>query len=193
MTRKVTANLYMILDGRGEFPKYPGSDYQTDEPDDAFAEMWTNKYGTADTVVFGRRAFDDHLNYHSESARKPTDPKFLFDYSRWLDRAQKVVLSHSMVSTEWQNSRIMNMDLKDVVSQLKSEPGKDIIIDGGPSLVQDCIQNGLADDYFLVVMPVIFGKGKQYWGSLVEQRTLKLLSVKSLPYGELLLHYESVR
>ena len=44
MTRKVTASLYMTLDGRGEFP---------DEPE-AFAEMWTKKYGTVDTVVFGR-------------------------------------------------------------------------------------------------------------------------------------------
>ena len=146
MTRKVTANLYMTLDGRGEFTDYPGSDYQTDEPE-AFAEMWSKKYGTVDTVVFGRRAFEDHLNYHSERARKPTDPKFLFDYSRWLDRAQKVVLSHHLTKTEWQNSRIMNMELKEVISQLKSEPGKDIIIDGGPSLVQDCIQGGLADDY----------------------------------------------
>ena len=57
MTRKVTASLYMTLDGRGEFPDYPGNDYQTDEPD-AFAEMWTKKYGTVDTVVFGRRAFE---------------------------------------------------------------------------------------------------------------------------------------
>ena len=87
----------------------------------------------------------------------------------------------------------MNMGLKDVISQLKSEPGKDIIIDGGPSLVQDCIQGGLADDYLILVMPVILGKGKQYWGSLAEQRTLKFLSAKSLPYGELILHFESVR
>ena len=41
----------------------------------------------------------------------------------------------------------MNLELREVISQLKSEPGKDIIIDGGPSLVQDCIQGGLADDY----------------------------------------------
>ena len=87
----------------------------------------------------------------------------------------------------------MNLELREVISQLKSEPGKDIIIDGGPSLVQDCIQGGLADDCLILVMPVILGKGKQYWGSFAEQRTLKLLSAKSLPYGELILHFESVR
>ena len=28
MSRKITANLYMTLDGRGAFPKYPGWDRQ---------------------------------------------------------------------------------------------------------------------------------------------------------------------
>lgn len=193
MTRKVTANLYMTLDGFAEFPKYPGSDYATDEPDEAFAEMWTRKYDSVDTVVFGRRAFEDHLHYHSEKARNPTDPKFLFDYSRWLDRTQKVVLSHFMKSTEWENSRIMSGELSEVMSRLRAEPGKDIIVDGGPSLIQECMQRKLADDYLILVFPVIYGKGKQYWGHMAEQQTLKLLSIKKMEYGELVLHYEAVR
>lgn len=193
MTRRVTVNLYMTLDGYGEFPKYPGSDAVFPEPDEAFKEMWVNRYDSVDTVVFGRRAFEDHLHYHSEAARKPNDPKFLFDFSRWLDRSQKVVLSHFMKKTEWQNSRIMTGPLDEVIATLKSEPGRDIIVDGGPSVVQECIQRGLADDYFLAVLPVIYGRGKHYWGSMVNQQTLKLLWVKTLPYGELLLHYETVR
>ncbi len=180
MTRKVTANVYMTLDGYAEFPNYPGSDFQSDQPDQAFADMWTRRYESVDTVVFGRRAFEDHLNFHSEKARKPTDPKFLFEYSRWLDKTQKVVLSHHMTKTDWQNSRIMNGELRDIISQLKSEPGKDIIVDGGPSVVQECMQRGLADDYLLLVFPVIYGRGKHYWGSMLDQQTLKLLSVKKL-------------
>ncbi|MGI0079796.1 MAG: hypothetical protein ACRECH_09230 [Nitrososphaerales archaeon] len=41
--------------------------------------------------------------------------------------------------------------------------------------------------------PVILGQGNHYWGSMLNQQTLKLLSVKTLPYGELVLHYEAVR
>ena len=36
MTRKVTVNLYMTLDGYGEFPKYPGSDFIPKDPDAQF-------------------------------------------------------------------------------------------------------------------------------------------------------------
>jgi len=84
-------------------------------------------------------------------------------------------------------------DLNRIVARLKREQGKDIIVDAGPSLVQEFIQSGLADDYRIMVWPVILGRGKHYWGSMVKQQTLKLLSVKSLKHGELMLHYETVR
>src|SRR2546422_4329941 len=101
---------------------------------------------------------------------------------------------HFLKKAEWQNSRIMKGDLSRIVARLKREPGKDMIVDAGPSLVQEFIQRGLADDYRIIVMPVIFGRGKNhYWGSMLKQQILKLLSVKSLKHGELMLHYETVR
>lgn len=191
--RKVIVMLYMTFDGFGEFPEYPGSDYTPQEPDALWADMWASHYDTVDTVVFGRRAFEDHLNYHAEAARKPDDPKYLYEFSRWLDRSQKICLSHFKKETSWQNSRIMTGELSDIFSILKSEPGKDIIVDGGPSVVQEVIQRGLADEYWMAVWPVIYGRGKQYWGTMLNQQTMKLLSVKTLRYGELILHYEAVR
>ena len=193
MTRKITVNMYMTLDGYGEFPKYPGSDAQFDEPDPAFTQMWVNRYDSVDTVVFGRRSYDDHIPVHSLAARKPSDPEYMFEFSRFLERCQKVVLSHQMTETEWQNSRIMKGDLGRIIAQLKREPGKDIIVDGGPSVVQECIQRGLADEHWIAVFPVILGRGKHYWGSMLKQQTLKLLSVGGLEYGELILHHETAR
>jgi hypothetical protein len=44
------------------------------------------------------------------------------------------------------------------------------------------------------VWPVIYGRGLAYWPALKDQqRTLRLVSMKSLSYGELVLHYERVR
>jgi dihydrofolate reductase len=194
MTRRITANFYMTLDGLGEFPKYPGSDTASKEPDLTFTELLINQYDSVDTVIFGRRAFEDHQNYHSEVARKPDDPEYMFEFSRWLDRSQKIVLSHFMKKTTWQNSTIMSGDLNEVVSKLKAQPGKNIMVDGGPSVVQEFVARGLVDDYRMAVSPVIYGRGaKHYWGTMVDQQTLKLLEVKALPYGELYLHYEAVR
>jgi len=107
LARKITLNMYMTLAGYGEFPKYPGSDIQSKEPGKGFTDMWINRYDLVDTILYGRRSYEGHLTYHSESARKASDPKYLFEFSRFLDRTQKIVLSHSLKKTDWQNSRIM--------------------------------------------------------------------------------------
>ena len=194
LTRKITVNMYMTLDGYGEFPKYPGSEDPPKEPGEGFRDMWINRYDSVDTILFGRRSYEGHLAVHSESARKTSDPEYLFEFSRFLDRNKKIVLSHYLKKAEWQNTRIMKGDLARIVARLRREPGKDVIVDAGPSLVQKFIQRGLADDYRIFVMPVIFGRGKNhYWGPIQKQQTLKLLSVKNLNHGELVLHYETVR
>jgi len=193
LTRQITVNMYMTLDGYGEFPKYPGSDVPSKEPGEGFTDMWIKRYDSVDTILYGRRSYEGHVAVHSESARKPSDPEYLFEFSRFLGRSQKIVLSHFLKKTEWQNSRIMRGDLKRIVARLKREPGKDIIVDAGPSLVQEFIRRGLADDYRMMVWPVILGRGKHYWGSMLKQQTLKPLSVKILVHGELMLHYETVR
>lgn len=176
MPRKITVNLYMTLDGYAEFPKYPGSDYAPDEPDQMWKSMWIDRYDSVDTIIYGRRSYEDHVAYHSLSARKPSDPKFLFDFSRFIERCQKIALSHSLTRAEWKNSRIMKGDLARIVARLKKEPGQDIIVDAGPSVTQEFIQRGLVDDYWFLVMPVVLGRGKLYWGSMIRQQTLKLLS-----------------
>ncbi|EQD31188.1 bifunctional deaminase-reductase domain protein [mine drainage metagenome] len=141
----------------------------------------------------GRRSFVGHREFWSEKARKKGDPQYFWDYSRWLDRVEKVCLSHRLKSTEWENSRVMKGDLSKIVANLKREKGGNIIAEGGPRLIQEFIRRGLADDYWLIVMPVVYGRGPQYWGPMREQRTLKLLSSKGLEDGELLLHYQTVR
>ncbi len=195
MTRKITANVYMTLDGRGEFPKYPNWDQPTgdrDRPDKFFAEMWTKRYDDVSTVIFGRRSFTGHRRVHSLKGRKPNDPKFMFDYSRFLDRVDKVCLSHRLKDPDWENSRVMKGDLRKIVAQLKREKGGNIIAEGGPRLISEFIRYDLADDYWFLVMPVLLGRAPRYWAPWKTQTTLKLLSAETMKFGELVLHYEAL-
>ena len=97
--------------------------------------QWTRSYG--------RRSYEGHVAVHSKSARKASDPKYLFEFARFLGRSQKIVLSYFLKKTEWPNSRIMKGDLNRIVARLKRELGKDIIVDEGPSLVQEFIRRGV--------------------------------------------------
>jgi dihydrofolate reductase len=194
MTRKITASLYMTLDGRGGFPKYPGWNRDTGEqPTEMWKEMWLNRFDDVTTVIMGRRSFLGHSRVWTEKARKPGDPKYLVEYSRYLDRVEKICLSHTLKSTNWENSRIMKGDLSKIVAKLKREKGGNIIAEGGPRLIREFLRRGLADDYWLVVQPVVWGKGPQYWGPMKQQATLKLLHSGTMEDGELMLHYETVR
>ena len=193
MSRKITANVYMTLDGRGEFPKYPEVKRKLTEPNALFRHMWFDRFDDVTTVIMGRRSFLGHRRVWTEKARKPTDPKYLIDYARWLDHVDKVCLSKHLKSPGWENSRIMKGDLSKIVAKLKREKGGNIIAEGGPRLILEFLRRGLADDYWLIVQPVVYGKGPQYWGPMKAQATLKLLSSTTMEDGELLLHYETVR
>ena len=68
--------------------------------------MWSSNYDAVDTIIFGRRSFEGHRDVHSVAARKPEDKWYMHDYSRFLDRVQKICLSHTLKETGWQNSTI---------------------------------------------------------------------------------------
>ncbi len=190
--RKVTAQVYMTVDGRGAFPKYPGWDRDTGDSNPLFDRMWIPRYDDVTTVVMGRRSFLGHRKVWTAKARKPTDPKYAHDYARFLDRVEKVCLSRRLTTPGWENARILKGDLTRIVAKLKREKGGNIIIEGGPRLLLEVFRHDLADDYWFIVMPVVYGRGPRYWGSLARQCTLKLLESEATQDGELLLHYEAV-
>jgi dihydrofolate reductase len=191
--RKITANAYMTLDGRGEFAKYPGSDRPTEGINALFRHMWFDRFDDVTTVVMGRRSFLGHQRVWSEKARKPGERAWLLDYRRFLDRVEKVCLSHRLKSTDWENSRIMKGDLARVLAKLKREKGGNILVEGGPAVVRECLSRNLADDYWFFVMPVVCGTGPRYWGTMKGQCTLNLIETKPGEDKEILLHYETVR
>src|SRR5207244_8245139 len=120
---------------------------------EGFTDMWIEHHDSVDTILYGRRSYEGHVAVHSESARKASDPDYLFEFSRFIRRCQKIVLSHFLKKTEWQHSRITKGELKRIVARLKRESGKDIIVDAGPSLVQEVIQRSHAEDYLIVFGP----------------------------------------
>jgi dihydrofolate reductase len=191
--RKLTAHMYTTLDGRAEFPEYPSSEAPSNQPDPAFQEMWIDRYNSVDTLLFGKTAYETQMAFWPPEKRTARDPPFVHEFSRWKQRVQKIVISNSLKKAEWNNSRLMRGDLTEIVAKLRSEPGKDMILEGGPNITKQFVEKGLIDDYRMVVFPVLLGKGLNWFGALPQQETLKLLSAKSLLDGELVLHYEARR
>ncbi|KOX19210.1 riboflavin biosynthesis protein RibD [Saccharothrix sp. NRRL B-16348] len=82
-----------------------------------------------------------------------TDP-----YSTKMNNIPKLVASRSLTSTEkWQNSSLIEDDLVTSVRRHKAE--QDVIVTGSVSVVQTLAQHDLIDEYRLMVLPTVVGKG----------------------------------
>ena len=73
-----------------------------------------------------------------------------------------------------------NGDLVDAVKQLKSQPGKDIVVYGGATFVSSLIEHGLIDEMNLFVNPVAIGSGMQVFKG---KTPLKLAASTAYPCG----------
>lgn len=188
--RRVTLQMYVTLDGYNEFPEYPGSgDPPRDEVDPVSTEMWVNNWPSTDTLLFDREYYEQWAEFWPASKRTDEEHPWYREMSAFTDMAQKVVFSESTEPVSWANSRLVGGDLGEGVARLRREPGKNMALVGSPALVQEFVQRGLIDDYFLAVFPVVLGKGRRLFGTSEHQQTLELLEAKSFPHGELFLHY----
>ena len=70
-----------------------------------------------------------------------------------------VVFSRTLPASTQQGLRIVNGDLRAVVSALKAKPGRDIWLFGGGGLFRSLLDARLVDTVELAVMPVLLGSG----------------------------------
>jgi len=190
--RRLTLSMYLTLDGYNEFPSYPGSEPQASEPDLVADAMWVQRWGGMDTLLFDRETYDQWADFWPLSKRTPGEHPWFRQMSRFAESAQKVVITGSAGQASWANSRILESDAAAAVARLREEPGKDMVV-VAPTLGRQLMRRGLIDDYLFAVMPVILGKGHQFFGELEAQQTLRLVETQRFKAGELFLHYETVR
>ena len=84
------------------------------------------------------------------------------------------------------NVRVENGTRIEAVKQLKSRPGKDIIVYGGATFVRSLLEGGVLDELNLVVNPVAIGSGLQVFSG---RQPLQLISSTEYSTGEVLNTY----
>jgi dihydrofolate reductase len=71
---------------------------------------------------------------------------------------------------------------------LKNQPGKDMSV-VGIHTAQTLMRNGLIDEYWLVVQPVIWVNGMRLFDGLNERKNLILADTRTFKFGDVVLHY----
>ena len=180
--RKITAGLFIALDGVVEAPDQWHFPYFNDEMGAAV----TATLGAADTVLFGRKTYDSFAGAWPErEAAGEEDAGF----AKTLGDARKIVVSNQTLEFTWRNSEQLEGDLVEAVTALKNEPGGNIGMSGSISVVRQLLAAGLLDELHLLVHPIAVRKGMRLFDEGEAPIPLRLISSETFETGVMNLVY----
>jgi dihydrofolate reductase len=107
-----------------------------------------------------------------------------------MNRMTKVVFSRTLEQVSWNNTNLVKGDIASEVRRMKKEPGEGMVILGSGSIVSQLAQEGLVDEYHVVVNPVILGKGRTMFDGIKEKLNLTLTKTRAFSSGKIFLCYE---
>jgi dihydrofolate reductase len=173
----------LSLDGVAEQP-----DAFVTEFDDVMRENLRRVISTQDTVLLGRKTFDDWARFWPTSHIEP--------FASFSNGVEKFVATSSPLGQKWTNVSVVQGPIAELVVQLKAKAGGDIGLHGSIALTQSLLQAGLVDELRLVIAPAIQGQGRKLFEEGLARR-LTLTRTVTSPRGYLLLdfanHEESER
>jgi len=180
--RRILLDLAVTLDGYIE-----GENGEVDwcimEPEMNFADFLRQ----IDTIFYGRKSYELWGEY-SPGKDADQEEKELWEI---IDSKRKYVFSRTQQNTEGKAIYI-NDNILEEVHKIKSQPGKDIWLYGGASLITTFVNHNLVDEYRLSVHPIILGKGKPLFIDIQQRVGLKLMETKTFPSGVVQLIYHKI-
>jgi dihydrofolate reductase len=174
--RKVVAYELLSLDGVAEDPDKFITDW-----DDEMQENLGRVIATQDSVILGRRTYDDWAAFWPGSEIQP--------FSNFINPVEKFVVTSTPPEDLWTATRVVDGGLADFVTGLRRRPGGDIGVHGSIALTQSLLEQGLVDELRLVIAPDLQMHGRKLFDRGVSGR-LALTRHVTTPSGYLLLDYD---
>jgi dihydrofolate reductase len=175
--RKLVLYTLLSVDGVAESPDRYFVDFDT--------EMYANLsrvIETQDTVLLGRRTYDEWADYWPTSDHEP--------FASFINGVQKHVATSTQPQTPWVNTTVIDGSVPAFVRNLKSQPGADIGVHGSIELARSLLESGLVDELHLVIAPVLARAGRRLFDGKDQLRKLELLRGVATPSGAFLVDYQ---
>jgi dihydrofolate reductase len=107
-----------------------------------------------------------------------------------MNNLAKVVFSRTLDQVSWKNTRLVKGDMAAEVRRMKADPGSGMAILGSGSVVSQLARAGLIDEYQIVVVPVVLGRGRTMFDGVGRTLPLALTRTRAFANGNVLLCYE---
>jgi dihydrofolate reductase len=188
--KKLIVTMWTTLDG---FIAGPNGELDWILGDDEMSAYEIGLVSNADTLLLGRGTYEDFRGYWPHVLDNPDAAAWEKTYARRLSEMHKVVLSRTLEQADWGDSTILRELVPAEIERLKAEPGKDIVIYGSASVVQQLTNLGLIDEYHLLVHPVLLGSGRPLFEGIQQKVVMTPATQEPFKSGVVLLTYQVAR
>lgn len=182
--RKLIVTEFVSLDGvmeaPGGEPGYIHSGWVADFFTDELGAYKFHEQDASDTLLLGRRTYESFAGAWPER-EGPMAEK--------INTMEKVVVSGSLGSSDWENTRVIPSPTPEAISALKEQDGGPILVAGSRTLVQSLLADHLVDELHLQVFPLVLGSGVRLYPETDEKLALEMVESRPLPNGVLLQTY----
>ncbi len=178
--RKVTAGLFVSLDGVVESPEKWHFPYFNDEMGEAVGAA----ISSSDAMLLGRVTYQEFAAYWP-GVSSEDEP-----FATHMNNTPKYVVSKTLDKAEWNNSTLISGNVAEEITKLKQQSGKNIGITGSATLVQSLLQDDLLDELGLMIHPVVVGSGKRLFQEGGGPKGLKLVDSMTFSTGVVSLTYQ---
>ncbi|HXU80759.1 MAG TPA: dihydrofolate reductase family protein [Polyangia bacterium] len=142
--------------------------------------------GGGGELLFGRVTYE-LMRSHWPTAQAAKDaPKV----AEGMNRLPKVVFSRTLEKADWQNTRVVKGDLVAAVRRLKEEEGPPLVLMGSGTIVSQLTRARLVDEYQVVLVPIVVGRGRTMFEGIEGKVNLKLKKSRPFKNGNVVLWYE---
>ena len=119
--------------------------------------------------------------------------------AKQMNARPKIVFSRTLDAVSWENAHLVKGELVAEMTRLKREPrpelGGDgpITILGSGSIVAQLSRAGLVDEYHLLVIPTILGRGVSMFEGGMDRQRLTLVASRAFKNGKVSLAYAAAK
>ncbi|MFD6155421.1 dihydrofolate reductase family protein [Nocardia sp. NPDC060256] len=111
---------------------------------------------SVDTILLGRNLAEGFIPTWSTRTEADGEDQATID---WMNNTPKIVISNTLTESPWDNTTVAGGDLTKLITDLKNQPGGDLIVYGGGTLVSTLIAAHLIDELHLFTNPTAIGTG----------------------------------